>query len=73
MAHPARALSSTSYRTHAISSMGQDVLGEDIVLCGWAQNIRQFGELTFILLRDASGEVQVTFDTDDGSMCVWLA
>ena len=73
VAQLARAMSSTSYRTHAISSMGQNVLGEDITLCGWAQNIRQFGELTFILLRDASGEVQITFDTDDGSTCVWPA
>ncbi|MCD6479815.1 aspartate--tRNA(Asn) ligase [Candidatus Bathyarchaeota archaeon] len=40
-------------------------LGETLTIAGWVSRTRDLGKLKFILLRDASGEIQVTVKPDN--------
>lgn len=42
-------------------------VGQEVVLCGWADRRRDHGGVIFIDLRDRQGLVQVVFDADSGS------
>ncbi|KAI7823620.1 tRNA synthetases class II-domain-containing protein [Gamsiella multidivaricata] len=47
-------------RTHKCGDLNKTHVGEQVVLTGWAQNIRKFSdELIFLPLRDHSGTVQL--------------
>ncbi|MBJ99894.1 MAG: aspartate--tRNA(Asn) ligase [Euryarchaeota archaeon] len=51
----------TNYRTNTlreINSNGQDFLGSDVTLCGFAEIIRGKGAVCFIKLRDGTGHLQ---------------
>jgi len=43
--------------------------GRVITLFGWAYRVRRMGALTFVLLRDRSGIIQVVFDRSAGAGC----
>jgi nondiscriminating aspartyl-tRNA synthetase len=47
-------------RTHFTSELGPDLIGKTVNLAGWVQRIRKLGALTFIILQDNKGEVQLT-------------
>src|SRR2546422_7698470 len=51
--------SSRLKRTHLTSQLG-DSLNKDVVLAGWVHDVRVLGGISFLLLRDMSGIVQVT-------------
>ena len=40
-------------------------MGSRIRLCGWVHRIRDLGNLTFLLLRDRSGLIQVVLEGKD--------
>ncbi|KAF9436376.1 aspartyl-tRNA synthetase 2, mitochondrial [Entomortierella beljakovae] len=53
-------------RTHKCGKLSKSNLGERVVLCGWAQNIRKFSdELIFLPLRDHSGTIQLVLKGQD--------
>src|SRR5579864_2472906 len=52
-------LSSRLKRTHLTSQLG-DSLNKEVVLAGWVHDVRVLGGISFLLLRDMSGVVQVT-------------
>lgn len=47
------------YRTHTCGQIGEELIGQEIKLAGWVENIRDHGGVLFIDLRDHYGVVQV--------------
>src|SRR2546430_2019297 len=52
-------LSAHLKRTHLTSQLGES-LNKEVVLAGWVHEVRVLGGISFLLLRDMSGIVQVT-------------
>ncbi len=55
-------------RTHKCAQLGKQNVGEQVVLMGFTNSVRNLGGLIFINLRDVSGIVQCVFNTDDQKM-----
>jgi len=51
-------------RTHYCGELSENNIGQTITVMGWADVYRNLGSLIFIDLRDRSGIVQLSFDTD---------
>ena len=51
-------------RSHYCGQVTEDLLGQEVVLCGWVHRRRDHGGVIFIDLRDREGLVQVVFDPD---------
>ncbi len=46
-------------RSHYASAVTDEIIGQDVSVCGWIASVREHGEhLTFIDLRDSTGVVQ---------------
>src|SRR3989440_1872955 len=60
MSNPAEpSLSARLKRTHLTSQLGES-LNKEVVLAGWVHDVRVLGGISFLLLRDMTGIVQVT-------------
>ena len=46
-------------KTHNIAELNADIIGKEVVLGGWIEDLRKLGKMTFITLRDVSGISQV--------------
>jgi aspartyl-tRNA synthetase len=46
-------------RTHLVEELNAGMEGRDVVLTGWVHEVRDLGNLTFLLLRDTSGIAQI--------------
>ncbi len=46
-------------KTHDISELTSDLIGTEVTLGGWIEDLRKMGKMTFITLRDVSGISQV--------------
>src|SRR5256886_15117043 len=57
--HAKPSLSAHLKRTHLTSQLGES-LNKGVVLAGWVHDVRVLGGISFLLLRDMSGIVQVT-------------
>ena len=53
------------YRTHMIKDINESLIGKDIVVSGWIENIRDHGGVLFLDLRDESGTLQTVSNDDD--------
>lgn len=54
-------------RTHYCGLVDVGLIGQDVVLCGWADTRRDHGGVIFIDLRDHEGVVQVVVEPDNRS------
>ncbi|HSH50424.1 MAG TPA: aspartate--tRNA ligase [Bacteroidales bacterium] len=52
------------YRTHTCGELRLNNVGQEVILSGWIQAIRNLGGMTFITLRDRYGLTQLVFDDD---------
>lgn len=46
-------------KTHDISELTSELIGKQVVLGGWIEDLRKLGKMSFITLRDVSGISQV--------------
>ncbi len=55
-------------RTHKCGELSSANIGEEVVIMGFTNSVRNLGALNFINLRDISGIVQTVFSTDNAEM-----
>jgi len=55
------------YRTHNLGELRIKNVGENVVLSGWVDTVREHKEVTFIDLRDREGKTQVVFSPENVS------
>ena len=46
-------------RTHYVDQLAREMDGQEVTLAGWAHEVRETSNVTFLLLRDQTGIVQV--------------
>ncbi len=46
-------------KTHDINELTSELIGNQVVLCGWVEDFRKLGKMSFITLRDVTGISQV--------------
>lgn len=46
-------------KSHDVVELNRKMAGSSVTLCGWIEDIREMGKITFATLRDASGRCQI--------------
>ncbi|NUN11133.1 aspartate--tRNA(Asn) ligase [Candidatus Micrarchaeota archaeon] len=55
------------FRTHYVNEVTPELDGQTVELAGWVHEYRVLGKINFIVLRDKTGTVQLTFKEPDSS------
>ena len=53
------------YRTHLLKDINETLTGQDVVVSGWVENIRDHGGVLFLDLRDETSTLQTVSNDDD--------
>ncbi len=56
-------------RTDMCGNLTTDDIGREVIVMGFADQVRDLGGLIFINLRDISGIIQLVFDIDNKELC----
>ena len=56
-------------KTQDISELTTELIGKQVVLGGWVEDLRKLGKMTFITLRDVSGISQIIIKVYPESSC----
>ena len=56
--------SNSVYRTHYCNELRGTDVGKQVKLAGWVKDVRNFGKMFFITLRDHYGVTQLSFPSD---------
>ena len=51
-------------RTHYIEDVKPDMIGQEVILGGWVEDLRKMGKMTFLTLRDTTGITQIILTAD---------
>jgi len=51
-------------RTHNIEDLSSNLIGQNVTLGGWVEDLRKLGKMTFLTLRDVTGITQVIVKGD---------
>jgi len=57
-------ISVKSDRTHYIENINRDMIGQEVILGGWVEDLRKMGKMTFLTLRDSTGITQIILTSD---------
>ncbi len=49
-------------QTHACGQVSEKEIGKTVTLCGWVDTLRVSGKISFLLLRDRTGIIQIFLD-----------
>ena len=58
----------TAYRTHTIGQiveLGEDLVGKQVTIAGYAETVRGRGAICFLMLRDGTGQIQAFLKRDN--------
>lgn len=55
----------SKYRTHLLKDINETLAGQDVVVSGWVENIRDHGGVLFLDLRDETSTLQTVSNDDD--------
>lgn len=47
------------FKTHDIEDITPKMVGQEVVCCGWIEDMRKLGKMTFLTVRDVTGIAQV--------------
>lgn len=53
------------YRTHLLKDINESLAGQDVVVSGWVENIRDHGGVLFLDIRDETSTLQTVSNDDD--------
>jgi aspartyl-tRNA synthetase len=46
-------------RTHFAKQLNEDIIGQNVNVAGWIEDIRDIGKIIFLVIRDITGPIQV--------------
>jgi len=55
-------------RTHNIEEVNSDMLGQEVTIGGWIEDLRKLGKMTFLTVRDVTGITQVIVKEESSSL-----
>jgi len=55
----------TNMRTESCGNINKDYLGKKVKLCGWLKRKREMGKISFFVLEDREGEVQIVIENEE--------
>ena len=54
----------TFSKTHDLEDLNADLIGKQVTICGWVEDLRELGKMTFLTIRDITGITQVIVKGD---------
>jgi nondiscriminating aspartyl-tRNA synthetase len=55
-------------RTHNIEEVNSDMIGQQVTIGGWIEDLRKLGKMTFLTVRDVTGITQVIVKEESSSL-----